>query len=171
MAQMEEPKGWPLKRAISDAEWRQVAKAMVVRRVPEGRSISRNTLINYAQDDILATIESGKLYIESGSQLYVHASGMLDQLLRHEILREGVVGYNVRYPAMEIKNIFRTNEADEFMALLPRHIEAVLNFFPVTNELEFLALLTSEPETDLPKQEPLPDIADLFGPVNEDLPF
>lgn len=158
----EEPQGWPLKRPLSGVEWRQVAKAMVIRRVPEGRSIARDKLVHYAQEDIIATAESGKLYLESGTYPHVHAAGMLDVLVKDGILREGVVGYNPRHPSIEIKNIFRNEESDEFMMLLPRHIEAVLNFFPVTNELELLATLTAEPETDLPVIEAPKDFFDEF---------
>lgn len=161
---VEEPKGWPLKRPLTDVEWRQVQKALVVRRVSEGRSISKQKLIGFVQDDLEAAREGNKIYVEANPYAgNVYAGSVIEELIRHEILREGVVGFDHR--AQEVKHIFRTEQADVFMGLLPKHIEAVLNFMPVTNELELLASLT--PQDDLPEMEPPKDI---FGNEVDD-PF
>ena len=150
-----EPSGWPLRRPLTSAEWHQVMKAMVIRRVPEGRSIDRQTLLGFAREDIRATIESGKLWLEPGYPPANFAGNSLEKLIKDQTLREGVVGYNPNFPSMPVKNIFRTDYTEEFVALLPRHIVAVIDFFPVKNELELLASLMQDPETDLPTIQPI----------------
>lgn len=164
MLSSEEPKGWPLNRPITTTEWAQVLKLMALRRLPEGRSMARRTLEKYLQDDISATLESGKLYLEPTKFPAAYAPNIVSTLIRDGILREGMVGYDPLRPSIPVMHLFRSDTTGEYLSLVPKHIDAVLNFFPVTNELELLASLFSDGSDDLPKIEPEPQY-DLFGRV------
>jgi hypothetical protein len=145
----DEPRGWPLKRRLATNEWMQVVKAMVLRRVPESRSISERGLNEFVRDDIQATIESGRLYVDEFDRMrHVYAGKTITQLVRDRLIRRGVVGYLETAPSVAVYHIFRTDTTQEYLDMLPRHIVAVLDFFPVTNELEFLASLL--PDDELP---------------------
>jgi hypothetical protein len=161
----QEPNGWPLKRPITQVEWRQVIKAMVIRRVPETRSIDRVALHSFVNQDVTATLESGRLYLDSGLYPTNHGGTVIGELIKHGLLREGIVGYRLDFPSIAVMNIFRTEYTEEYLSLLPRHIAAVLDYFPVTNELDLLAGLISDPEQDLPTILPTspayPSISDL----------
>jgi hypothetical protein len=149
----DEPKGWPLKRRLATNEWYQVVKAMVLRRVPDARSIAEHTLNEFVQDDIRATIDSGRLYVDRFDQVrHVYAGKTTTQLIKDGLIRRGIVGYVETAPSVPIHHIFRTEATQEYLDMLPRHIVAVLDFFPVTNELEFLASLL--PEDELPNPPP-----------------
>lgn len=171
MSREDEPKGWPLKRPLTHEEWNQIIKAMILRRVPETRSISHEDLARYANDDISAAFDAGRVFTDQPVR-HIFIPTLIRSLIKDRLLREGVVEINhvveetkidasdlfgalgvtikssfqpliiserLPNPYGEVKHVFRTDTTQDFFDLLPKHVEAVLNFLPVTNVMDWMA--------------------------------
>jgi len=174
MAKENEPTGWPLKRPLTNEEWNQIIKAMVLRRVPEFRSISHEDLNRFVDDDVHAAFDAERVFTDRPAR-HVYIPSLIKNLMTDGLLREGVVevrheephpplsqfdlvdtlisgrltAYSSPKPRGEIRHVFRTDTTQMFLDLLPRHVEAVLNYLPATNVMDWMAsMLPPDPEED-----------------------
>jgi len=143
----EEPKGWPLTRPATPAEWAHVLKVMIMRRVPRHEPIHRTKLIQYVSGDLVSASSAGRLYMgpESWGMRSVHLVLDRQMIGKDKILRTAPTMDDPEM-AWSAPAIYRTEHADGWLGRVPVTVNALVDFLPVTNVLDLIvqALLDDE---------------------------
>jgi len=152
-----EPPGWPLKRPATRPEWAHVLRIMIMRRIPKSGPIHRTKLIQYVSADLLAASDAGKIYVDHDfSEMRMVYTELERLVAQAKIVRSDP---HMDDPEMARPDyaIYRTENADRWLSLIPVTVRAVVDYLPTTNVLDLMvqALLDDGESDPSPLEPPL----------------
>lgn len=152
-----EPPGWPLKRPATRPEWVHVLRIMIMRRIPKSGPIHRTKLIRYVSADLLAASDAGKLYIDTDFSEMRMVYTELERLEgQAKIVRSAPRMHDPEMARADFA-IYRTENADRWLSLIPVTVRAVVDYLPTTNVLDLMVqALLDDVEPDPSPLEPPP---------------
>lgn len=131
---IKEPRGWPLTRPVTPAEWQHVIKVMVVRRVPKTSPVNRGKLVGHVTADVTTASDAGRIYVASDFSGFCNASTVLAKLVNDKVLRTAADSDEDGGPS----SIYRTENTSEWEKLIPAVVRAVVDYMPVTDVLDLM---------------------------------
>jgi hypothetical protein len=139
-------RSWPLKRGITNKEWLQIIKAMIVRRVPTRLPIPRDMLASFVLDDVKASLQRG---IKFDGQVYVYKDVSyiflkIGELVHARRLELKMMAQDEK--GLAVLGVYRTERSQEIIDLLPVTLKAVLDYLPVTNLMAWMAYEAADAE-------------------------
>lgn len=148
------PDGWPWNRPIQWPEVLQLIRQLVIRRVPRTQPIEESYLISLVVEDMV--VVSGKLWIYirsrktwgwrcSKSLATKLATTSIRELVKTNRLRRGMMV--TEEPTISPKwGIYQTDLTADLAELVPKKIQALLDYLPARNLAQLLAVVETEEE-------------------------
>jgi hypothetical protein len=155
-----EPNGWPLTRPATRVEWAHVLRVMIMRRIPRGGPIHHTKLIRYVSADVQAASDAGKIYVEADFEEMRMAYSELKRMVAAQIVRMAPRMQDPEMPGWA-PAVYRTENAERWLNLVPAVIKAVVDFLPTTSVLDLMvqSLVDADVEPDqTPPSQPPPSL-------------
>jgi len=141
-------KKWPLKRPITTKEWNQIIKALIVRRVPTRLPIPREILVGFVRDDLRAAISKVHLDGHRGP-LYVYGDREYIDMKIVDLVQDKRLAFKIMdldEKGEAVMGVYCTDRTQEIIDYLPKSLQAVLDYLPVTNLVSWLAYEVADGE-------------------------
>jgi len=145
----DEPSGWPLTRPATRVEWAHVLRVMIMRRIPKSGPIHYIKLVRYVSADLQAASDAGKIYVEADFEEMRMVYTEMKRMVADQIVQMGPRMHDPEMGALA-PAIFRTENAERWLDLIPAVIKAMVDFLPTTSVLDLMvqSLLDADEELD-----------------------